>query len=474
MSVASKAPSFVMARLIKLVPFVIFIASIFYFVYSFSTREYPEVPVPEGWKKHDVTTTKSADAVTATLETTIVASPQATPDSGSDVADDGWIFDISDEDEEPVDTMMEMDDDEMEDDMMEDDMMDDDGDLEEELLKEEYGENEDSETHHESNSSDSSTVDDIDDVDWSRFAYIQYVTNEDYLCNSVMIFEALHRLGSKADRLMMYPKEMLSPDAERSSSHGGKLLIRARDEYNVTLQPIEIQHRDGQDDTWADSFTKLLAFNQTQYDRVLSLDSDSMILQPMDELFQLPPSPVAMPRAYWLYAENPPKKILSSQIMVIQPDKVEFERIEHKMNNIGPNDYDMEIVNSLYLDSALIIPHRKYDILTAEFRNKDHKAYLGSDREEWDAAAVLSEAKFVHFSDWPVPKPWISAPELRQQNQPGCTGVNETTSCTERDIWNGLYTDFANNRERVCESVGKSSHQKWIHWKRMERFDERK
>ncbi len=38
------------------------------------------------------------------------------------------------------------------------------------------------------------------DVNWSRFAYVQYVTNSAYLCNSVMLFETLHRLGSKADR----------------------------------------------------------------------------------------------------------------------------------------------------------------------------------------------------------------------------------------------------------------------------------
>ena len=31
--------------------------------------------------------------------------------------------------------------------------------------------------------------------------------------------------------------------------------------------------------TWAESYTKLLAFNQTQYDRVLNLDSDSTVLQ---------------------------------------------------------------------------------------------------------------------------------------------------------------------------------------------------
>ena len=32
-------------------------------------------------------------------------------------------------------------------------------------------------------------------VDWSQFAYTQYVTNLDYLCNSVMLFERLHQLN---------------------------------------------------------------------------------------------------------------------------------------------------------------------------------------------------------------------------------------------------------------------------------------
>ena len=31
--------------------------------------------------------------------------------------------------------------------------------------------------------------------------------------------------------------------------------------------------------TWAESYTKLLAFNQTQYERVLMLDSDATLLK---------------------------------------------------------------------------------------------------------------------------------------------------------------------------------------------------
>jgi alpha-N-acetylglucosamine transferase len=56
------------------------------------------------------------------------------------------------------------------------------------------------------------------------------------------------------------------------------LLRKARRDYEVKLIPIKIQHFDGEN-TWADSFTKLLAFNQTQYERVISLDSDANVLK---------------------------------------------------------------------------------------------------------------------------------------------------------------------------------------------------
>lgn len=112
------------------------------------------------------------------------------------------------------------------------------------------------------------------EADWSRFAYAQYVTDKNYLCNSLMIFEALQRLGSRAERLMMYP-EQWSLESDSSESI---LLRKARDDYNVKLVPIHVQHFSGEA-TWGDSFTKLLAFNQTQYERVISLDSDANVLQ---------------------------------------------------------------------------------------------------------------------------------------------------------------------------------------------------
>lgn len=169
----------------------------------------------------------------------------------------------------------------------------------------------------------------------------------------------------------------------------------------------------------------------------------------MDELFLMPPCPVAMPRAYWLLRDDPPKRILSSQIMLLQPDATEFERIQEKTNKAGDSEYDMEIVNELYLDSATILPHRKYDMLTAEFRGDDHELYLGSDREEWDPVEAFKEAKFMHFSDWPVPKPWFVMDDtIREAKQPKCkTNKDGAQDCRERDMWTGIYQDFLDRRQ---------------------------
>ncbi|RKL34513.1 hypothetical protein BFJ72_g9245 [Fusarium proliferatum] len=156
-----------------------------------------------------------------------------------------------------------------------------------------------------------------------------------------------------------------------------------------------------------------------------------------------------MPRAYWLFPE---KEILSSQVILIQPSEKEFARIMAKVDSASENDFDMEIVNYLYRESALVLPHRPYDLLTGEFRADNHKRYLGSDTEPWDPAAIYNEAKLVHFSDWPLHKPWIqSDEELRLQSQPNCTTLADgAEDCAARIIWNSFYTDFKRKRKEIC------------------------
>jgi len=60
-----------------------------------------------------------------------------------------------------------------------------------------------------------------------------------------MLFEILHRLGSKPDRIIMYP-ESFKADIDADTTEG-KLLSLARDVYGVKLMPIQVQRRNGGD-----------------------------------------------------------------------------------------------------------------------------------------------------------------------------------------------------------------------------------
>lgn len=294
-------------------------------------------------------------------------------------------------------------------------------------------------------------------VDWSKYAYSLYATDSATLCHAVLVFDALAKHGSRAERVLFYPRQwdtVVSDSKDRDS----QLLVMARDRYKVHLEPVQLLGVEGRTTdawtgTWSKSVTKFLAFTLTPYKRVIALDSDITLLDSLDELFLLPPTPMAMPRAYW-YGEKP--QPLTSLLMVLQPSMPEFERFKETISEggdpavVGRNRFDMELVNERFEDSALVLPHRPYALLTGEFRKSNHSAYLGNTFETWDADRVLKEAKLVHFSDWPLPKPWIMWPaEGVAEMQPDCGG-NKDVVCAERRVWKGLYKDFRARRKDIC------------------------
>ncbi|KAL5611503.1 hypothetical protein BROUX41_000903 [Berkeleyomyces rouxiae] len=303
-----------------------------------------------------------------------------------------------------------------------------------------------------------------EDADWSRFAIIQYATSVEYLCNSLMIFDSLREVNTRADLVLLYPDSYAPVDIEHPKSKEQKLLVHARDRYGVKLRPVRINRRTVTDSTWAASYTKLLTFNLTAYDRVLSIDSDGIVLQNLDELFFAPPATVAAPLAYWL---QPEKDVLSSQVLLVTPSMSEFNRVSAAADVARESEYDMEIINSLYRHAALILPHRPYDLLTSEFRHPSddtHTLYLSSigntptdsvELEAWDPSVAYNEAKYLHFSDWPMPKPWKKPTRMEMTEfQPKCIQSNgNMIDCTAQKLWVGFYEDFLAARSRVCAGV---------------------
>lgn len=324
-------------------------------------------------------------------------------------------------------------------------------------------------------------------TDWSRYAYVSYATDDANLCNALMVFEALHRLGSKADRVLLHNPQWAS-DSQGGSDRNSHLMTLAEKRYNVKLKPVRLLDERGEPtpgnskgfSTWDTSITKLRAFELTEYDRVLSLDSDITLFQHLDELFLLPKTPVAMPRAYW--TDLPPGQWpLTSLMILLEPNPAELQGMLDTLRSwwMDPSQnrskkYDMELMNHRFGSSAMVLPHRPYALLSAEFRRHDHAAYLGtinapaSKKPEWNAEKILKEAKLVHFSDWPLPKPWIMWPhDAVAELQPNCDKLdtgNYQYSCREREIWKDLYDDYRRRRKDHCRLLSISA-PNWKTWK---------
>jgi len=75
-------------------------------------------------------------------------------------------------------------------------------------------------------------------------AYVQLVREHIHVCNAVILFAALEREESMAQRIILYPKTWnnKSSDREKSDSQletSMRLLRNAASRYRVMLQPIE-------------------------------------------------------------------------------------------------------------------------------------------------------------------------------------------------------------------------------------------
>lgn len=171
------------------------------------------------------------------------------------------------------------------------------------------------------------------------------------------------------------------------------------------------------------------------------------MLQNLDHLFLAPPAPVAVPRAYWLYPEL---DILASNVMLVEPSSTEFSRVQDAIHTSRDTDTERDIINKVYGSSAMVLPHRHYALLTSEFRAEDHMPFLRSRKEKWDPMEAYNAAKLVHFSDWPVPKPWLKASQKEWDGHlPKCEMKGSMSDCTGRDLWTGFYKEFKELRQ-VC------------------------
>lgn len=290
-----------------------------------------------------------------------------------------------------------------------------------------------------------------------RFAYAQYVTDLDYLCNAIINFSQLRRFGTEMEMALVFPDSWEQAGSSKESS--AVQAVRANYPH-INLHPLPVVTTSKGDSTWHKSLTKFQSFHLTNYSRIMAFDSDAMVLNNMDHYFLAPHAPIAVPRAYWLGDAGAEIKdqILSSTVMLLEPSDAIYNLIMTEAQ--ASQDFDMEVINTLFKDNAMILPHRRLALLTGEFRTNNHQKYLSeAPGDEWNAMAEVSRACLVHFSDWPLPKPWRTHSKQQWNDAiPKCDPVNvekdrereDRPKCADQLMWTGFYEDYLMQKTQVC------------------------
>ncbi len=184
-----------------------------------------------------------------------------------------------------------------------------------------------------------------------KISWISLLTNNEYLPGILVLNKSLEKVGTEIPLLLLLSSNISSRVRIILEKNNIKYKIITNDVNNPTN--VNPAHR------WYSTYSKLLAFNQTQFDKIIFLDADMLILRNIDDLFDMPhmsavDSGSMLPRKKELIHMN-------SGLIVIEPDNKLFKDMSEKIGKIeklepeGTNERpkygsDQDFLNAYFFD----------------------------------------------------------------------------------------------------------------------------
>lgn len=213
-----------------------------------------------------------------------------------------------------------------------------------------------------------------------RNAYMTYATDSNYTLGSIVLFRRLRDLRCNGDFVLLH-SHRLRPDHWLALRMLG---VETEKQAKVGF----IQHA-----YYQDVLVKLNIFKETDYDKIIYMDSDGMPMKNMDDLFDLPYD-ISIPIAYWSDSNY-----VTTALMVVRPSKDYHKRLErHFPDAVEKNWFDMDMVNHEFQKEIHVLP-AQYAVLNSEFEGNRGFTYFGSFLDAYQ------KAYYIHFTA--IGKPWV-------------------------------------------------------------------
>ncbi|KEY71826.1 hypothetical protein S7711_10277 [Stachybotrys chartarum IBT 7711] len=248
-------------------------------------------------------------------------------------------------------------------------------------------------------------------------AYVFYATEENYACSvAVNLYMLRHIFNTPHQLIVLVSDDVTAEYTTLFSDLGAKVIPLTP----PPLHPNSIMYYDG-------CLLKLLAFKLHLLDatvkRALVLDSDQLIIRSPDSAFRLPSMAFTAAPAYWINDHT-----LTSACMLIEPSEALWQRMKAALTTVGPDKYDMDIVNDLYQEIEHPMPG-KFLALNSHWEDKNVPAWFESDREvmfpegatsrpadDYELEQLYKQTIIVHFTA--VGKPWLASIDKVRHDRP--------------------------------------------------------
>ena len=193
-----------------------------------------------------------------------------------------------------------------------------------------------------------------------KYSYVTLLTNDSYVYGVVLLVESMKKVNTKYPLHVLIIDEVSAANREILDQLGVSYEVvdviptpEAIYEHNMAINPNTAS-------TWINCWTKLRIFDLEQFDKIVFLDADIMIMKNLDHLFDMPNMTSALDGEYFNIWPIPH---FNAGCIVIEPSKYIFNQILKFANELTVNDLpkdrddmliiaDQEILNMYFDDWA--------------------------------------------------------------------------------------------------------------------------
>lgn len=270
-----------------------------------------------------------------------------------------------------------------------------------------------------------------------NYAFVSIITSDDYLPGLLVLHRSLVDTNTRHPFLVLITKNVSVDTISILDKHCIPYKIIEPKINNPTN--VERSHR------WFSTYSKLNVFNQTQYDKVVYLDADILILRNIDELFRYQHMSAVI--AGGMLPGKSTRRHLNSGMFVFEPSHELFKDMVSKIGKIeklesGDSIHklrygsDQDFLNAYYSGwpnkKELHLDH-KYNIL--HYLLDEYNKSFGYSIEDGPRSISI-----IHYASYL--KPWDVDEKTKEnlKNDP-----KKTLELQAMQFWQDTYKNALNN-----------------------------